>query len=122
MSTPQAIAERYAAIWNQTDPAQRRRDIEAFFAPDARHYVKDREAVGYDALEARVTGSHETNVRDGGNRFRPAPGAQQLRDLVIFDWEMIPANGPETVLAVGREVIGLDSQGRAMTDHMFIIA
>ncbi len=121
MSTPQAIAERYNALWLQTDAAQRRRDIEAFFAPDVRHYVNEREAIGYDALEARITASHEKNVRDGRNTFR-VHSAQQLRGIVIFDWEMIPANAPKTVLAIGREVVGFNDRGQAVTDHMFILA
>jgi hypothetical protein len=42
VSTPHEIATRYVALWNETDPMKRRRDIEAFFAPHAEHYVKAR--------------------------------------------------------------------------------
>ena len=38
-------------------------------SPDGRHYVDTREACGYNALEKRITGSHEKNVRDGGRRL-----------------------------------------------------
>ena len=121
MSNAQLIAERYVALWNERDAEKRRRDIEAFFAPAAEHYVKGREAIGYDALEARIIGSHEKNVRDGGNIFREAPGAQQLRNVVIFDWAMTPAGDPKTVSAIGREVITLEPEGRAISDFMFIV-
>jgi hypothetical protein len=121
MIDPQTRAALYVALWNETDPAARRRAIEAFFAPDAEHFVGGREAIGYAALEARITGSHEKNIRDNGNAFRAAPGAQQLRDVLLFDWHMTPANDPRRVLAVGREVIRLDERGRALSDHMFII-
>jgi hypothetical protein len=73
-------------------------------------------------LEARIIGSHEKNIRDGGNVFRTVPGAQQLQDVIIFDWNMAPAGDPGTILAVGREIITLDGQGQAVSDHMFIVA
>jgi hypothetical protein len=121
VSNPQTIAERYVALWNEADPGKRRQAIAAFFAPGAAHYVKQREAVGSDALFDRVTGSHEKNVRDNGSIFRAAPGAQLLRDVVIFDWEMTPAGDPKTVSAVGREIVTLDGQGRAVSDYQFIV-
>jgi hypothetical protein len=122
MSDPQIIAERYVALWNETDVDVRRRLIEAFFAPAAEHYVGSRAVAGYDALQTRITGSHEKNVRDNGNIFHARHGAQQLRDVVIFDWDMTPTNDPSAVKAVGREVLRVDDQGRALSDHMFIVA
>jgi hypothetical protein len=49
-------------------------------------------------------------------------GAQQLRNVIIFDWEMTPAGNPDAVLSVGREVITVDGAGRALSDFMFIVA
>lgn len=122
MPTPQEIADRYVALWNETDVVRRRQLVEAYFAPGAEHYVRAREAIGYDALEQRVTGSHEKNVRDGGNSFRARPGAQQLRNVVTFHWEMTPAESPDRVVAVGLEFVMLDEQGRAVADYQFIVA
>lgn len=122
MSTPQEIAVRYVELWNETDTVKRRRAIEAFFAPNAEHYVKSREAIGHEALEHRIIGSHEKNVRDGGYRFRAVAGAQQLRNVVTFKWEMTPAADPNTVVAVGLEFIVLDEHGRAVSDYQFIVA
>lgn len=122
MYTPQEIADRYAAIWNEADATKRRQLIEAFFAPQGEHYVKTREAIGYDALERRVVGSHEKNVRDGGYIFRAAPGAQLLRNIVTFNWHMTPASDPSHIVAVGLEFLVLDDQGLATKDYQFIIA
>lgn len=122
MLTPQEIAVRYVALWNEPDAAKRRRAIESFFTPNAEHYVSNREAIGYDALEARIIGSHQKNVRDSGYSFRAVQGAQKLRNMVIFDWEMTPADNPDTVLFVGREVITLDGEERALSDFMFTVA
>ena len=119
MSDAQQLADRYAAVWNETDSAARRKAIADLWAPDGLHYVDTREARGYAALEQRIIGSHEKWVRDAGNRFRAAKNAQALRNMVTFHWEMLPADG-ETVLAVGLEFLVLDEQGRILVDYQLM--
>jgi hypothetical protein len=99
---------------------QRRKAIAELWVSDGLHYVDTREARGYEALEQRIIGSHEKWVRDGGNCFRAAKNAQALRNAVTFDWEMPPA-GSDTVLAVGREFLILDDDGRILVDYQFIV-
>jgi hypothetical protein len=120
MTTAQDLAARYAAVWNEPNAEVRRTAIASLWRPDGVHYVKEREARGYTALEQRVAGSHEKNVRDNGNRFRARPGAQRLRDVVTFMWEMLPRDS-ETVLAVGLEVLVLDANDHIATDYQFIV-
>jgi hypothetical protein len=121
MIEAQQLAARYVALWNEADAGARRQAIAALWAPDGQHYVKTREARGHVALEERVTGSYEKNVRDGGYRFRSANNAQLLRNVVTFNWEMVPADGGE-IAAVGLEFIVLDDQGRIVTDYQFIVS
>ncbi len=120
MNAAQQLADRYAAVWNETDADARRQAIADLWAPDGQHYVKTREARGYEALETRIVGSYEKNVRDGGNRFRAAKNAQALRGLVTFNWEMVTAGGE--VAAVGLEFLVLDDRGRILTDYQFIVS
>ena len=120
MEQAQEIANRYIAVWHESD-AQIRRDLIArLWVEDGLHYVGEREAHGYDALEKRIIGSYETNVRDGGHRFRAA-NARTLRDVVTFDWEMIPAGGGE-VLATGREILLLAEDRRILVDYQFVLS
>lgn len=120
-SNPQLLADRYTALWNEADPAARRKAIAELWAPDGVHYVRTLEARGYPALETRVTGSFEKNVRDRGNRFRAVRNAQALRDTVTFNWEMVARDG-EKVLAVGLEFLVLDDRGRIVADYQFNLA
>jgi len=120
MNDPQCLADRYVAVWNETDPDRRRRAIAELWRPDGRHYVDTREACGYDALEKRITGSHEKNVRDGGHRFRAGPNARALRDVVAFQWEMVLADG-ERVVAGGLVFLMLDREGRILVDYLFVL-
>jgi len=121
MDEAQQLADRYAAVWNEADAEARRKAIAELWPPAGRHYVKTREARGYGELEARVIGAYEKNVRDRGNRFRAAKNAQALRNVVTFNWEMVPAAGGE-VLAVGLEFLVLDEQGRIVDDYQFIVS
>jgi hypothetical protein len=121
MNDAQRLADRYVAVWNESDPDRRRRAIAELWTPDGRHYVDTREARGYDALEKRITGSHEKNVRDRGHRFRAAPNASALRDAVAFQWEMLPADG-EQVVAGGLVFLMLDREGRILVDYLFVFA
>ena len=121
MNNAQDLAVRYVAAWNETDADARQTAIASLWRPDGAHFVGDREARGYAALEQRIAGSHEKNVRDNGHRFLARPGAQRLRDVVTFTWQMAPANA-DAVLAVGLEVLVLDAEDRIVTDYQFIIA
>ncbi|HXT78103.1 MAG TPA: hypothetical protein VN702_00945 [Acetobacteraceae bacterium] len=120
MEEAQHLADRYAAVWNETDPERRRRAIAALWVRDGEHYVGTREVRGYDALEQRITGSHEKNVRDGGHRFRAAQDARALRDVVTFHWEMLPAHSEE-VVATGLEILVTDGRGRIRIDYQFVL-
>lgn len=121
MDEAQRLADRYAAVWNEADAEARRKAITELWAPEGRHAVKTREARGYDELEARIVGAYEKNVRDRGNRFRAAKNAQRLKNVLTFNWEMVPAGGEE-VLAVGLEFLVLDEQGRILEDYQFIVS
>jgi hypothetical protein len=120
MFDAQELADRYVAVWNETDAGRRRQQIAALWVPDGQHYVEVREALGYTALEQRITGSHNKNVRDGGHRFRAAKDARMLHDIVIFHWEMLPA-AEDRVVARGLEVLRIDATGRILVDYQFII-
>jgi hypothetical protein len=120
MRNAQALADRYVAVWNEPDAARRRLAIAELWAPDGKHFVDTREARGFDALEKRITGSYEKNVREGGHRFRAAQDARGLRDVVTFHWEMLPADS-EIVAARGLEILLVNDWGRIITDYQFFL-
>jgi len=117
----QQLAERYVALWNEPEAAARREAIERLWRPDGVHYVAAREARGYAALEERVLGSHDKNVRAAGYLFRAVKNARALREVVTFNWEMIrPSRGE--VLATGLEFLQIDDAGRIASDFQFIVS
>ena len=118
MNEAQKLADRYVAVWSETDPERRRRAIAELWAPDGEHYVGAREVRGYDELEERIKGSHEKNIRDDSRRFRAVKDARALRDVVTFHWEMLPADS-EQVVATGLEFLLVDATGRILVDYQF---
>jgi hypothetical protein len=120
MVEAQQLADRYVAAWNETDSERRRRAIEGLWVTHGEHYVDTRHAVGYDALETRIRGSHEKNVTNSGNIFRTVQDARQLHNVVIFHWQMLPAGGEE-ILATGLEFLVVGDDGRIVTDYQFIV-
>jgi hypothetical protein len=121
MLDPQTLADRYVAVWNEKEEELRRDAVAALWAPDGHHFVEGREARGYEELEKRIRGSHEKNVRDDGNRFRPASGARRLRNVVTFYWEMLPADA-DTVLVRGLEFLIINEEDRIVADYQFFPA
>jgi hypothetical protein len=115
----QQLADRYVAVWNESDADKRRQAIAGLWTPDGLHFVDSREARGYDALEKRIVGSYEKNIRDRGNRFR-AKNALALRDVVTVFWEMLPAHA-DTVLASGLAFLIVNAEGRIRVDYQFVL-
>jgi hypothetical protein len=120
MTTEQSLANRYVAAWNETDPDRRRQAIESLWTPDGKHFVDTRHAIGHDALQARITGSHEKNVTKAGNRFRVVQDAKRLHDSVIFHWQMLP-QGRDEILATGFEILLVNEADQILVDYQFIL-
>ncbi|MEI9421004.1 hypothetical protein O7A70_07480 [Mesorhizobium sp. Cs1299R1N1] len=118
MDKVQQLADRYVAVWNETDDERRRQAIADLWAPEGEHYVGTQEVRGYAALEKRIVDSHTKWVRNGGYRFRAAKDIRALHDVVTFHWEMVPRNG-ENIAAIGLEFLVVDKENRILTDYQF---
>ena len=118
MSELEKLVQTFVGVWNETDPSARRATIEALWAPDGRHLMGEQDVSGYDALEARVTASHERSVVQGGNIFRPATAVQALPDVVKFRWDMARKASGE-VVAAGIGLLRLNNAGQIVCDYLF---
>ena len=119
MSHAEDLARRYVHIWNETDPAARRSQVAGLWIENGTHYVRAREVHGHADLETRVATSHQTNVAEKNCRFEVAGGVEQLRDMVKFNWRMVP-NGGGAIAATGLIVLLLAEDGRIRIDYQFI--
>jgi hypothetical protein len=101
------LAERYIAIWNETDPARRRRDIDDLWARDGRYVDPLTVAEGRDAIDVTVAA---VQSQFPGMTFRLVGPVDGHHNQARFAWEL----GPEDVEAmiVGFDVAITDGNGR----------
>jgi hypothetical protein len=118
MEDTERLVDRYVGVWNESDPTARRSTIEALWAAEGHHCMGAHDVRGYDALDVRVTGSHERSVVAGGNVFRPAGAIQQLPGVVKFRWDMARREDG-TVAAAGVGFLMLDADGKITRDCLF---
>jgi hypothetical protein len=102
-----AVVDGYFAMWNETDPAQRREVIEATWSPEASYVDPLFAADGPDALDAMVAGVHSQYP---GHRFRLTGAVDIHHDRARWGWELAPESGPP--VAVGVDFAVLDADGR----------
>jgi hypothetical protein len=113
------LAERYVGIWNEPDADIRRKVIAELFAVDGTHVDEAVDVTGHDAIAAAVAQAHQHFVADGGFCFRSRGNADGFRNVVRFNWEMVPA-GTDRVLAVGFDFLTLNEDGRIRVDYQFM--
>jgi hypothetical protein len=111
------IVGNYVAVWNEADPRQRRRRIEAVWVPDGASCYRLLDAHGYDAIESRVAGSWDKWLRDRRYVFRPKASVCH-HDVVKSVWEMVAVPNGE-VEANGLSFLILDPDGRIRHDYQF---
>ncbi|WP_433893927.1 nuclear transport factor 2 family protein [Streptomyces sp. CA-111067] len=114
MSDVQYLVQRYIAVWNETDPAARRRQIDEVFAADARYTDPLADVRGRDALDA-VIGAVQGQF--AGLVFTLGP-VDAHHDLARFTWELGPAGGESLVVGFDVAVIGDD--GLVSAVHGFL--
>ena len=106
-TTYDELAERYIAIWNQTDPALRRKDIDDLFAPDGRYVDPLAVAEGRDAIDATVAA---VQGQFPGMTFRLAGPVDGHHNQARFGWELGPAGGEAPI--AGFDVATTDENGQ----------
>src|SRR3954451_9031812 len=94
-TTLDAFVDRYIAMWNDPDPAQRRATIVAQWAPDAGNYTLNLAAEGLDAIETRVTDAYEKYVATGRHRFQIHQPPVAHHGAVRIWWEMVTVGDGE---------------------------
>ncbi|THD44137.1 MAG: hypothetical protein E7774_10905 [Bradyrhizobium sp.] len=115
----ESLVEGFVNIWNERDSARRRQAVETLWAANGRHYMGAHDVGGHDALEARVSASHQRNVVEGGGWFRPPTAVQVLPGVVKFRWDLAKRDTDE-VLSAGVGFLTRDASGKILADYLFV--
>ncbi|MFB9931108.1 nuclear transport factor 2 family protein [Amycolatopsis halotolerans] len=113
-----AFADRYVAVWNESDPAARRAAIASLWAEDGVQFTESAEYRGHRELERRVDEAFEEFVGGAGFVFRSAGDAVGHHGVVRFSTCMVPAADGE-VAWTGFVVAELGEDGRIQRDCQF---
>ena len=110
---------QYLETWTETDPQQRRANIERMWSADGRMVISPMGLTvqGVEELTAHIARVHEQNIVGRGLRFvydqhLEADGALLLR------WSMLAPDG--AVAGRGVDVIFRDGDGLVQTVYMFM--
>ena len=99
-----SIAQRYIALWNETDASRRERLLEADWSADA-HYVDPlMQASGREQISALVGAVHQ---RYPGFRFNLLGNADAHGENVRFTWTLGPSGAED--LIQGTDFVRLES-------------
>src|SRR4051794_23185670 len=104
------LAQRYIAVWNETDPGARRRAVEELYTEDARYVDPLVEADGRDGIAATIGAVQQ---QFPGFVFRLAGPVDAHHDQARFSWELGPAG--EDAPVAGFDVAVVDDGGRIRT-------
>jgi len=116
---PNAIAERYVAVWHQPDETGRRQAIADVWARDGAYVDPTFDARGYDAIERVVTSVHDEYVKTGEYFFRACGNAQAHHNVLRFNWVLVQSATAE-VADSGQDILVLNSESQIENDYKFI--
>jgi hypothetical protein len=112
------IVYRYVAVWNEPAADERRRRIRSLWTPDGTSCYRLAEACGYEAIEARVSGSWDKWLREGHYLFRPQSDAVSHHNVVKVNWEMRTV-ADDKLEAAGLSFLIMNSNGCIQHDYQF---
>jgi len=104
------LADRYIAVWNETDPGRRRALIARTWAEAGRYRDPLLAGDGPDGIDAMVAAVHE---KYPGHAFRRTSDVDAHNGQLRFAWELAPEDGP--VLASGVDFGTVADDGRLAT-------
>lgn len=107
MTDAHEIADRYIALWNETDAGVRRAGIAGLWREDARYVDPLMEGSGHDEIDALITAVRQ---RFPGHRFARTGTAEAHHDALRFSWTLAADGGP--TVAAGTDFGRLAPDGR----------
>jgi len=105
------LVTRYLETWNETDPAARRKAIDALWAEDGVYTDPMAVAAGRDQIDATIGA---VQGQFPGLAFTLAGPVDAHHDIARFTWSL----GDD--LVVGFDVLVLDAEGRISKVHGFL--
>lgn len=113
------IAERYVAVWSETDAVRRREAVKGLWAEDGVEYVEESEFRGHAALDARIAEAHEAFVGSGRFTITVADDVRWHHDAITMTVHLTTPSGESAWAARAVLIIGADDL--IQRDYQFVV-
>lgn len=114
MTDPAAIANRYIALWNETDPGRRRALLAEGWTENAAYVDPLAKGEGHDQISALIGAVQQ---RFPGFLFTLAGRADGFADRLRFSWALGPASEADMIKGTDFAVIE-DGRLRSVTGFL----
>jgi hypothetical protein len=112
MPDPTTIVRTYIEMWNETDPAQRRRLVCETVTDDASYLDPIMSGSGTDGISEMIAGAQQ---QFPGHRFELVSGPDVHHDRVRFTWSLAAAAGDPVALGTDFATTADDGRMREIT-------
>ena len=116
MSDLTAIVDKYLAAWNETDAADRRRQIDELWAADGTYTDPLAAVAGRDGF-SQLIGAAQQQFSE--LQFVRGATYDEHHNVVRFTWALVPAPGAEPVV-IGFDVAEVNEEGQISNVYGFI--
>lgn len=106
------IAERYIAMWNETDAGRRRQIIAGLWTDSGRYVDPLMQGDGPSGIDAMVQG---VQARFPGFRFKLVGKVDGHNDRLRFGWELGDGSSPAPVAGIDVGVVAPDGRLQSIT-------
>jgi SnoaL-like protein len=115
MPDPTSIVHTYIEMWNETDPARRRRLVSETITDDARYLDPLMAGSGADEISDMIAGAQ---AQYPGHRFALVSGPDAHHDRVRFTWSLAPAGGDPIAIGIDFATTAGDGRMRDITGFL----
>ena len=115
MPDPTSIVHTYIEMWNETDPARRRRLVSEAVTDDARYLDPLMAGSGAEEISDMIAGAQ---AQYPGHRFALVSGPDAHHDRVRFTWSLAPAGGDPIAIGIDFATTAGDGRMRDITGFL----
>lgn len=116
MSDLTVIVDKYLAVWNETDAADRRRKIDELWAADGTYTDPLASVAGRDSF-SQLIGAAQQQFQ--GLQVVRGSTYDEHHNIVRFTWDLVPGAGAEPVV-IGFDVAEVNEVGQISNVYGFI--
>jgi SnoaL-like domain len=115
MSNADTLVDSYIAMWNETEPDQRRELVARTVTEDASYVDPLMTGEGIDGISEMIAGAQRGYP---GHRFALHSGPDVHHDRVRFSWSLASDGGQPVAIGIDFAILAEDGRMRSITGFL----